>query len=117
MITSLFPTRMFDLYTDNRDLWEHYVPVENGTITMDVPGFSKKDVSLEVDQSEGLITITGEKEINGKKRTIKKSIRDYRLKNIDLDGVKASIEDGVLSIYLKDLDKKVKEKKRQISFN
>ena len=117
MITSLFPSRVFDFYTDNKDLWEKYVPVENGTITLDVPGFSKKDLTLEVDQSEGLITINGEKEINGKKRTIKKSIKDYRLRNIDLDGVEAKIEDGVLSIYLKDLDKTVKEKKRQISLN
>ncbi len=117
MITNLFPTRVFDFYTDNNDLWEKYVPVENGTITLDVPGFSKKDLTLEVDQSEGLISINGEKEINGKKRTVKKSIRDYRLRNIDLDGVEAKIENGVLSIYLKDLDKTVKEKKRQISLN
>jgi len=117
MITSLFPTRVFDFYTDNNDLWEKYVSVENGTITLDVPGFSKKDLTLEVDQSEGLITINGEKEINGKKRTIKKSIKDYRLRNIDLDGVEAKIEDGVLSIYIKDLNKTVKEKKRQISLN
>lgn len=115
MLTSLFPTKVFDLYTDNTDLLERYVQVENGTLTLDVPGFSKKDLTLEVDQSEGLITINGEKEINGRKRTVKKSIRDYRLRNIDLDGVEAKIEDGILSIYLKDLDKTVKEKKRQIS--
>lgn len=115
MLTSLFPTKVFDLYTDNSDLLERYVQVENGTLTLDVPGFSKKDLTLEVDQSEGLITINGEKEINGRKRTVKKSIKDYRLRNIDLDGVEAKIEDGVLSIYLKDLDKTVREKKRQIS--
>lgn len=115
MLTSLFPTKVFDLYTDNSDLLERYIQVENGTLTLEVPGFSKKDLTLEVDQSEGLITINGEKEINGRKRTVKKSIRDYRLRNIDLDGVEAKIEDGILSIYLKDLDKTVKEKKRQIS--
>jgi HSP20 family molecular chaperone IbpA len=115
MLTSLFPTKVFDLYTDNSDLLERYIQVENGTLTLEVPGFSKKDLTLEVDQSEGLITINGEKEINGRKRTVKKSIRDYRLRNIDLDGVDAKIEDGILSIYLKDLDKTVKEKKRQIS--
>ena len=115
MLTSLFPTKVFDLYTDNSDLLERYIQVENGTLTLDVPGFSKNDLTLEVDQSEGLITINGEKEINGRKRTVKKSIKDYRLRNIDLDGVEAKIEDGVLSIYLKDLDKTVREKKRQIS--
>ena len=59
----------------------------------------------------------GEKEINGKKRTLKKTIKDYRLRNVDLDAVEAKIEDGVLSIYLKELDPKTKEKKRQISLN
>ena len=115
MLTSLFPTKVFDLYTDNSDLLERYVQVENGTLTLEVPGFSKKDLTLEVDQSEGLITINGEKEINGRKRTVKKSIRDYRLRNIDLNSVEAKIEDGILSIYLKDLDKAVREKKCQIS--
>jgi len=117
MITSLFPTSVFDLYTNNDDLFDRYVSVERGTLTLDVPGFSKNDLTLEVDQKEGLITIAGEKEINGKKRTIQKSIRDYKLRNIDLDGIEAKVEDGVLSIYLKDLDKSIKEKKRKISLN
>ena len=117
MITSLFPTRVLDLYTNNDDLFDRYISVERGTLTLDVPGFSKNDLTLEVDQKEGLITIAGEKEINGKKRTIQKSIRDYKLRNIDLDGIEAKVEDGVLSIYLKDLDKSIKEKKRKISLN
>lgn len=117
MIRTLFPTRVFDLYSDLENVLDSFVPVENGTLTLDVPGFSKKDITLEIDQSEGLISIEGEKEINGKKRTLKKSIRDYRFRNIDLDAVEAKIEDGVLSIYLKELDPKTKEKKRQISLN
>jgi len=117
MIRTLFPTRVFDLYTDLENALDSFVPVENGTLTLDVPGFSKKDITLEIDQSEGLISIEGEKEINGKKRTLKKTIKDYRLRNVDLDAVEAKIEDGVLSIYLKELDPKTKEKKRQISLN
>jgi len=117
MIRTLFPTRVFDLYTDLENVLDSFVPVENGTLTLDVPGFSKKDITLEIDQSEGLISIEGEKEINGKKRTLKKTIKDYRLRNVDLDAVEAKIEDGVLSIYLKELDPKTKEKKRQISLN
>ncbi len=117
MIRTLFPTRVFDLYSDLENVLDSFVPVENGTLTLDVPGFSKKDITLEIDQSEGLISIEGEKEINGKKRTLKKTIKDYRLRNVDLDAVEAKIEDGVLSIYLKELDPKTKEKKRQISLN
>jgi len=117
MIKTLFPTRVFDLYSDLENVLDSFVPVENGTLTLDVPGFSKKDLTLEIDQNAGLISIEGEKEINGKKRTIKKSIRDYRFRNVDLDAVEAKIEDGVLSIYLKELDPKTKEKKRQISLN
>ena len=117
MIRTLFPTRVFDLYSDLENVLDSFIPVENGTLTLDVPGFSKKDITLEIDQSEGLISIEGEKEINGKKRTLKKTIKDYRLRNVDLDAVEAKIEDGVLSIYLKELDPKTKEKKRQISLN
>lgn len=117
MIRSLFPHRVFDLYSDLEHALDSYVPVENGTLTLDVPGFSKKDLTLEIDQSEGLILIQGEKEINGRKRSIKKTIRDYRLKNVDLDAVEAKVQDGVLSVYIKEFDPKVKEKKRQISLN
>ena len=117
MLTSLFPTRTFDFYTDSENLFDRFIPVENGTITLDVPGFSKKDLTLEVDASAGLLTINGEKEINGKTRTIKRTIRDYKLKNVDLDAVEAKVEDGILSIYLKELDTKIKDKKRQISLN
>lgn len=117
MIRTLFPTRVFDLYSDLENSLDSFVPVENGTLTLEVPGFSKKDLTLEIDQSEGLISIQGEKEVNGKKRSIKKSIRDYRFRNVDLDAVEAKVEDGILSVYLKELDPKVKEKKRQISLN
>ena len=117
MIRTLFPTRVFDLYSDLENSLDSFVPVENGTLTLEVPGFSKKDLTLEIDQSEGLISIQGEKELNGKKRSIKKSIRDYRFRNVDLDAVEAKVEDGILSVYLKELDPKVKEKKRQISLN
>jgi HSP20 family molecular chaperone IbpA len=117
MIRTLFPTRVFDLYSDLENSLDSFVPVENGTLTLEVPGFSKKDLTLEIDQSEGLISIHGEKELNGKKRSIKKSIRDYRFRNVDLDAVEAKVEDGILSVYLKELDPKVKEKKRQISLN
>ena len=110
-------SRLLDLYNDFDVFLGNPIPLENGTLTLDVPGFSKKDITLEIDQSEGLISIEGEKEINGKKRTLKKTIKDYRLRNVDLDAVEAKIEDGVLSIYLKELDPKTKEKKRQISLN
>ena len=117
MLTSLFPIRNLDFYTDSENLFERFIPVENGTITLDVPGFSKKDLTLEIDANTGLLTIEGEKEINGKKRSIKRTIKDYKLKNVDLDAVEAKVEDGILSIYIKELDAKVKDKKRQISVN
>lgn len=115
MIRNLFPTRVLDLYTDLDHHLDSYLPVENGTLTLDVPGFSKKDLSLEIDSESGLLTIEGEKEINGKKRSIKKSIRHPRLRIVDLDRVEAKVQDGVLSVYLKELE--TKETKRQISLN
>jgi HSP20 family molecular chaperone IbpA len=116
MITSLFPNRTFDFYgTDS--LFEKYVLVENGTITLEVPGFSKKDLTLEVDQKECTMTITGKKEINGKKKSVNQKIKDYRFGNIDLDKIEAKAEDGILTIYIQEFDQKLKETKRQISLN
>jgi HSP20 family molecular chaperone IbpA len=115
MIRSLFPNRVFDLYTDLDSHFESYLPVENGTLTLDVPGFSKKDLSLEIDKESGLLTVNGEKEINGKKRSINKSIRHPKLRTVDLDKVEAKVQDGILTVYIKELE--IKETKRQISLN
>lgn len=115
MIRNLFPNRVFDLYTDLDSALDYYLPVENGTLTLDVPGFSKKDLSLEIDKEQGLLSISGEKEINGKKRSINKSIRHSKLRTIDLDKVEAKVQDGVLTVYLKELE--IKETRRQISLN
>lgn len=117
MLTNLFPTRTFDFYTDAENLFERFIPVENGTITIDVPGFTKNDLSLEIDANTGLLTVNGEKEINGRKREVKRTIKDHKLKNVDLDSVEAKVQDGILSIYIRELDAKVKDRKRQISVN
>jgi len=115
MIRSLFPNHVFDLYTDLDSQLESYLPVENGTLTLDVPGFSKKDLSLEIDKSLGLLSVIGEKEINGKKRKVNKSIRHQKLRTVDLDKVEAKVQDGVLTVFIKELE--IKETKRQISLN
>ena len=115
MIKSLFPTHVLDLYTDLDNVLDSYIPIENVVLTLDVPGFSKKDLSLEIDTEKGLIIVKGEKEINGKKRSIKKSIRYPKLRTIDLDKVEAKVQDGVLTVFLKELE--IKESKRQISLN
>ena len=110
-------SRLLDLYNDMDVFLGNPIPLENGTLTLDVPGFSKKDLTVEIDQNENLLTIKGEKEINGKSRKNSKSIRDYRLRNIDLKKVEAKVEDGVLYIDFKDVEGKLKETKRVISLN
>lgn len=107
--------RLLDLYNDLDIFNGNPIPLENGTLTLDVPGFSKKDLTVEIDQDENLLTIKGEKEINGKSRKISKSIRDYRLRNIDLKKVQARVEDGILYIDFKEVEEKLKETKRVIS--
>jgi HSP20 family molecular chaperone IbpA len=110
-------SRLLDLYNDFDLFLGNQILLENGTLTLEVPGFSKKDLTVEVDQKESLITITGEKEISGKTRKINKSIRDYRLRNIDLKKIEAKVEDGILYIDLKEAEEKIKETKRVISLN
>lgn len=110
-------SRLLDLYNDFDVFLGNQIPLENGNLTLEVPGFSKNDLTVEVDQKENLITVTGEKEINGKIRKINKSIRDYRLRNIDLKNIEAKVEDGILYIHLKEVEEKVKETKRVISLN
>ena len=116
MITALFPKRVFDLYADE-SIFDKYLPIENGTITLEVPGFSKKDLKLEFDQKEYTLSIIGQKEVNGKKKSVNQKIKDSRFYNVDPEKIEAKVEDGILTIYIQEFDPKNKEIKKQISLN
>lgn len=71
-------------------------------ILIDVPGFNKSNLSVEFD--DGVLTVTGSRKykVNGeeKNRDISKKFRIYRkdIKSIEL--IEATVEDGVLTIYI-----------------
>ena len=96
-------TRLLDIYNGLDLFLGNSLQEENPVLSFDVPGFSKDDLSVVIDQDEALLTIKGEKEINGKTRTINKSIRDYSFRNLTVD--------------LTDAEDKNKLRKKQISLN
>lgn len=78
-------------------------------IEMDVPGFDKKDISIECDK--GYLTITAEKTVNNdeddsnnskkyirRERSYGKYQREFYLGDIEADKIDANFKDGVLNI-------------------
>jgi HSP20 family molecular chaperone IbpA len=110
-------TRLLDIYNGLDLFLGNSIKEEAPILAFDVPGFSKDDLSVVIDQDEALLTIKGEKEINGKVRTINKSIRDYLFRNLDLKKIEAKVENGVLTIDLRDAEDKNKLRKKEISLN
>jgi HSP20 family molecular chaperone IbpA len=110
-------TRLLDIYNGLDLFLGNNLQEETPILSFDVPGFSKEDLSVVIDQDEALLTIKGDKEINGKTRSINKSIRDYSFRNLDLKKVEAKVENGVLTIDLREAEDKNKLRKKQISLN
>ena len=80
------------------------------TLEMDIPGFKKEDVNIEIDENDYL-TITAEKtnehneEDNDKKyirkeRSYGKYQRSFYLGDVDKDNINASFENGILKVTM-----------------
>lgn len=76
-------------------------------ITLDVPGMTKDDLSLE--SREGSLVVKGSKEVYGQKRSVYQHLSIP--KGIDLDRADAVVENGVLVVTL---PKSVSQKPRTI---
>ena len=107
-------SKLVNIYDELDAALNYPFPINDDDIFLEVPGFTKTDLSVDVDKKTCTISIKGEKEIYGFKRSINKTIRDYRLANIDLSTIEAKVEDGILSIHLNTLKPQEKENKKTI---
>lgn len=76
-------------------------------IVMDIPGFDKKDINIEV--KDGYLTVKASKEVENKEenknyirreRSVGEFSRSFALGDVDEDNIKASFENGILNITL-----------------
>ena len=90
-------------------------------IEMDIPGFEKKDISIECDK--GNLTITAEKEESDedsskkyikRERTYGKYQRSFYLGDVESDNIKAEFKNGMLKITVPKVEEKNTKKQIKI---
>ena len=89
-------------------------------IELDVPGFNKEDIKIEVKKDSVIITAEKNEEVNDndsknyihKERYYGKYQRSFYLENLDNDNINAEFNNGVLKITIP--KKEEKENKRYI---
>lgn len=91
------------------------------TMEMDIPGFDKQDVKIEVDDNDYL-TITAEKSTSNdsedddknyvrKERTYGKYQRSFYVGDIDKDNIDATFENGILKVTMPKKEEEKSSKK------
>jgi HSP20 family molecular chaperone IbpA len=83
--------------------------LNENTLSIALPGFSKKDIKVDVDGDLLIISSTVETKDETKfKKSFKRSFR--LIKDIDIDSIKASMENGILTISFdkKNITKEIK---------
>ena len=74
--------------------------VNDNSFEISLPGFTKKDINLSVDN--GILTISSDVKEEGFRQSFNKS---FRLPStIDVDSISASMKDGILTIDFKKAD-------------
>lgn len=93
-------------------------------IEVDIPGFNKEKIKIEVNNDFLIITAEKQNEINNdnenknyihRERTYGKYQRTFYLKNLDSNNINASFENGVLKIIVPKINEE--ENKRYIEIN
>lgn len=83
------------------------------TLELLVPGFTKEDIDITL--NDEYLTITANKEKENKKEYLLKEINNYSYKRsyyvgkIELSDIKANLKDGILSLTVLKIKEKVKE--------
>ena len=94
-------TRFFGDFDDI--FGDHKYTDKNGNlvIEIEVPGFNKEN--LQVELSDGLLTVSGEREVSatGHKKNLHKRFTVSRTEEVD-----AEIKDGILTLVFKEPEKK-----------
>ncbi len=109
----MLPSRMFfddllsDMNVEGKMKCDIYEKDNKYYIEMDVPGYQKGDIKIEVDK--GNIVIRAEKEtkeendkkyLHRERRVYGKIERSFHLEDMDEDSIKASFKDGILKIEI-----------------
>ena len=112
----MLPSRMFfddllsDMSVEGKMKCDIYEKDNKYFIEMDVPGYKKEDIKIEVDK--GNIVIRAEKENNEEedkkylhreRKVYGKIERSFHLDDMDEDSIKASFKDGILKIAISKL--------------
>ena len=98
-----------------------YLKDNNYIMEMDIPGFSKEDVNIEVDDNDYL-TITAEKSTSNdssdddknyvrKERSYGKYQRSFYVGDIDKEGIDATFENGILKVTMPKKEEEKSSKK------
>ena len=114
----MFPTMKDDFGKMKCDIYE-----KDGAyhLEMDVPGFDKKDVQIEIDDNDYL-TITAEKSSENneedddknyirKERNYGKYQRSFYVGGIDKDNIQANFENGILKVSMPKKEEEKSSKK------
>ena len=124
MINSIFHDN-FEQIDNSFDSWKPLADIKENdnyyNIIADIPGFSKKDIEIKINNS--ILTITGEKKNDTKndgekfyhrERNLGRFFRSFSLPDtVDEERVDASFKDGVLTITLHK-DEKLLPKERVV---
>jgi len=90
-------------------------------IEMDLPGFSKNDIKIDVDNEYLTIEVEKQEENKNeeknyirKERSYKKMSRSFYIGNVDEEMVKAEFQNGTLKVTIPKIEKELSKKRVEI---